>query len=69
MQDGFSGNLNDCPEPTVGADHGRRTSHADKYFSENDHLVLVAGITVGQIKKLNAASVSTGLPDILYQRE
>lgn len=59
MQDGFSDNLNDCPEPTVGADHGRWTSHADKFFSQNDHLVLVAGITVGQIKKLNAAGVRT----------
>lgn len=59
MQDGFTGKLEDCPEPLPSADHGRWTSHADKFFDETDHLVRVAGITAGQIKKLKAAGIST----------
>jgi len=59
MQDGFTGNMADCPEPLPRADHGRWTSHADTFFNEQDHLVLVAGITVGQIKKLKRAGVNT----------
>lgn len=59
MQDGFPGNLGDCPEPLAGADHGRWTSHAESYFEERDHLVRVAGVSVGQIKKLNAAGIIT----------
>ncbi len=59
MQDGFSGKMEDCPEPLPGADHGRWTSHADKFFDEKDHLVRVAGITVGQIKRLKTAGITT----------
>ena len=59
MQDGFSGNIDDLPEPLPGADHGRWTSHAKEFFESTDHLVRVAGITVGQIKKLKAAGVTT----------
>jgi predicted RecB family nuclease len=59
MQDGFTGNLADCPEPLPGANHGRWTSHAEEFFDDNDHLVRVAGITVGQIKKLKGAGIST----------
>jgi predicted RecB family nuclease len=59
MQDGFTGNIADCPEPMPGADHGRWTSHAEEYFDNCDHLVRVAGITVGQIKKLKGAGIST----------
>ena len=59
MQDGFSGNIDDRPEPLPGADHGRWTSHAEHFFEKTDHLVRVAGITVGQIKKLKAAGVTT----------
>lgn len=59
MQDGFTGEMEDCPEPLPAADHGRWTSHADKFFDDTDHLVRVAGITVGQIKKLKAAGVTT----------
>lgn len=62
MQDGYTGKLEDCPEPLPSSDptaHGHWTSHADKYFEEKDHLVRVAGITVGQIKKLKNAGITT----------
>jgi uncharacterized protein len=59
MQDAFTGHLKDCPEPQPNADHGRWTSHAESFFENSDHLVRVAGITVGQIKKLKAADIST----------
>jgi predicted RecB family nuclease len=60
MQDGFTAMLSDRPEPLPHADHGRWTSHAEKFFKESDHLVQVAGITVGQIKKLKRAGIATG---------
>jgi len=59
LQDGFTGELIDRPEPLPRADHGRWTSYADKYFEDTDHLVRVAGITVGQIHKLKTAGIST----------
>jgi len=59
MQDGFRGNMADRPEPLPRADHGRWTSHAEAFFRDKDHLVLVAGITVGQIKKLGRAGINT----------
>jgi predicted RecB family nuclease len=59
MQAAFSGKLEDCPEPLPRAGHGRWTSHAEKLFLEKDHLVQVAGITVGQMKKLRLAGVAT----------
>jgi predicted RecB family nuclease len=59
MQDGFTGSVADCPEPLPAADHGCWTTHAETFFEEQDHLVRVAGITVGQIKKLKAAGVTT----------
>lgn len=59
LQDGFTGNITDRPEPLPGADHGRWTTHAEGFFDETDHLVQVAGITVGQIKKLRAEGVTT----------
>lgn len=59
LQGDFTGKLADCPEPMPRADHGRWTSHAERYFEDNDHLVRVAGISVGQIKKLKAAGVET----------
>ena len=55
----FSGKSEDAPEPLPRADHGRWRSRADKYFIDTDHLVQVAGISVGQIKKLKAAGVTT----------
>jgi uncharacterized protein len=45
------------PEPLPRADHGRWSSHAEAFFHETDHLVQVAGISVGQMKKLRAAGV------------
>ncbi len=59
MQESFSGNLADRPEPLPMADHGRWTSYAEKFFDDTDHLVRVAGITTGQIKKLRKAGIST----------
>jgi uncharacterized protein len=59
MQDGFTGNLADRPEPHPRAEHRRWTSHAEEFFVKTDHLVQVAGISVGQIKKLNAAGINT----------
>ena len=59
MQTGFTANLADRPEPLPRADHGRWTSHAENFFVERDHLVQVARITVGQIKKLNRVGIST----------
>ena len=59
MQEGFTGNLMDRPEPLPRADHGRWTSHAQTFFHDTDHLVQVAGITVSQIKKLKKAGIET----------
>lgn len=59
MQAAFSGNLKDRPEPLPRDNHGRWTSHAQKFFLEHDHLVQVANISVGQIKKLKLAGIST----------
>ncbi len=47
------------PLPEPRADHGRWASYAEKMLLASDHLVQVAGITVGQIKKLNAAGITT----------
>ena len=65
MQDGFTGDLADRPEPLPRADHGRWTTHAEEFFTKADHLVQVAGITTGQIKKLKRAGILTvaGLAD------
>ena len=59
MQAAFSGNMEECPEPLPRAEHGRWTSYAEKFFLEKDHLVQVAGISVGQIKKLKVAGIAT----------
>lgn len=59
MQDGFTGKMSDRPEPLPRADHGRWTSHAERFFNDTDHLVRVAGISVGQIKKLKGTGIST----------
>ena len=50
MQAAFSGKIDDCPEPLPRADHGRWTSHAKKFFLDNDHLVQVANITSARLK-------------------
>ena len=59
MQERFTGRLEDRPEPLPRADHYQWTSHAERFFEERDHLVRVAGITVGHIKKLHKAGVTT----------
>jgi predicted RecB family nuclease len=59
IQAAFSGDIDDCPEPLPRAEHGRWTSYAEKFFLDKDHLVQVAGITVGQIKKLKTVGITT----------
>jgi len=59
LQTGFTGDMRDRPEPAPRADHGRWTSHADRFFRDLDHLVMVAGITSGQIKKLVKSGITT----------
>ena len=57
MQKGFTGDFADRPEPLARGNHGQWSSYADAYLDERDHLVRVAGISVGQIRKLNAAGI------------
>lgn len=59
MQRRFTGKFEDRPEPLPRADHGRWTSYAEQFFTDSDHLVRVAGISLGQIKKLKRAGVTT----------
>lgn len=59
MEEAFTGSFADRPEPMPRADHGRWASHAENFFAEADHLVQVAGISVGQIKKLKDAGIAT----------
>ena len=59
LQDGFTGKLADRPEPLPRAEHRCWTSHVDKFFDDTDHLVRVAGISIGQIKKLKKAGIAT----------
>jgi len=59
LQHRFTGEITDRPEPLARADHGRWTSVAEQFFLDTDHLIRVAGITVGQIKKLNVSGIAT----------
>ncbi len=59
LQNSFTGNLTEHPEPLPMADHGRWASYAEKFFDDTDHLVRVAGITTGQIKKLRTSGITT----------
>jgi uncharacterized protein len=59
MQAGFTGKIEDRPEPLPRAEHRCWTSHAEKFFTDTDHLVQVAGITIGQIKKLKKDGIAT----------
>ncbi|QEG17302.1 ATP-dependent RecD-like DNA helicase [Gimesia maris] len=47
------------PYPDPRADHFDWQSHAEQILLEHDHLFQVAGISKGQIKKLNAAGIQT----------
>jgi len=49
----------DPPYPDPRADHRNWQSYADQFLLERDHLVQVAGISVGQIKKLNESGITT----------
>jgi predicted RecB family nuclease len=59
LQDGFTGMIENRPEPAPRAEHGPWGSHAERFFAEKDHVVQVAGISVGQIKKLRGAGITT----------
>src|SRR3984957_2767092 len=59
MHSDFSGRMEDRPEPVPNADHGRWTTNAEAFFEEADHVVRVAGITMGQIKKLKREGIAT----------
>lgn len=59
MQALFDGDIEKRPIPDPRAQHGRWQSYADAYLDERDHLVRVAGISSGQVKKLNEAGIST----------
>jgi len=50
---------NNPPVPEPRANHGRWQSHADRFLEEQDHPIQVAGITLGQIQKLNRAGITT----------
>ncbi len=47
------------PVPDPRANHGRRSSHAEKRLLGIDHLAPVASISVGQIKKPEKAGIRT----------
>jgi predicted RecB family nuclease len=59
MQEAFDGNPDHRPEPLARANHYQWTTLADRYLDERDHMVRVAGITTGQIKKLRAVGIDT----------
>lgn len=59
LVDGYTGNLADRPPPQPGADHGLWESQAQAYFLETDHVLQVASITTGQVKKLSNAGIAT----------
>jgi predicted RecB family nuclease len=59
MQEGYTSDMADRPEPMPRAEQGRWSSLAEIFFAKTDHLVQVAGISVGQIKKLKAAGIDT----------
>ena len=49
----------EAPTPDPRADHGRWASHAERELVTSDHLVQVAGISTGQIKKLQDSGITT----------
>lgn len=50
---------NKCPDPASSKSWGRWSTHAESLLLEADHLIQVATITSGQIKKLHKAGIST----------
>ena len=59
FHDSYDGNLERRPDPDPRGDHKHWKSLADAYLEECDHLIRVASISTGQIKKLNLAGVET----------
>lgn len=59
MQDAFTGRPGDRPDPAAPGGNGRWESHAEAWLRERDHLRFVAGITTGQIGKLESAGIGT----------
>ena len=55
--DGFSRDA--MPHPGLSANHGKWGQFASEFLVASDHLSGVAGITCGQIKKLEAAGITT----------
>ena len=51
--------LDHCPDPADSGSWGNWSSHAEQILLDKDHLLQVAGITKGQIKKLNRAGMHT----------
>lgn len=47
------------PVPDGHADHGRWSTHADRWLKENDHPSRVAGVTRHQVRRLEQAGIST----------
>ena len=50
---------NKCPDPASSRSWGRWGAYAESLLLEVDHLIQVATITSGQIKKLNKAGIKT----------
>ncbi|WP_298628045.1 TM0106 family RecB-like putative nuclease [uncultured Legionella sp.] len=48
-----------CPDPAASRSWGRWGSHAEQLLKQADHLIQVATITSGQIKKLAKAGITT----------
>ncbi|WP_131775173.1 TM0106 family RecB-like putative nuclease [Legionella cincinnatiensis] len=48
-----------CPDPALSKSWGRWSTHAEHLLLKADHLIQVATITSGQIKKLNQAGIHT----------
>ncbi|KTD02284.1 TM0106 family RecB-like putative nuclease [Fluoribacter gormanii] len=48
-----------CPDPAVSKSWGRWTTYAEELLVKADHLIQVATITKGQIKKLHLAGIKT----------
>ncbi|MBX3282848.1 MAG: TM0106 family RecB-like putative nuclease [Acidobacteria bacterium] len=59
FHDAFTGDISERPEPGLGVDHGRWQEYVDELLLERDHLSRVAGISRGQITKLEANNITT----------
>lgn len=50
---------NTCPDPAASKSWGRWSTYAEELLVRADHLIQVATITTGQIKKLHQAGINT----------